>query len=229
MGLTETILFYLLIGVSVAVATWMASTDARQRYFHTATAVLFWPLYLPILLTPNDRRQTRAVESPTPPTDELSHRIVAVERELDAAFTSLDGWAVDALTCERERIDELRTAWNSQSARIRAMDQLLTNSQVAWSADVEQSTTDDLIGHSERARRENFAKLHQVRNRAFTDLTTSLARVRELVSLIHLAKFTGAPGSRAEQLVIEIAASVEGLSEVAAWREPATNERECGV
>jgi len=45
-----------------------------------------------------------------------------------------------------------------------------------------------------------------------------LAWVRELVSMIHLAKFTGAPASRAEEIVAQIAAAVEGLSEVN-WQE----------
>jgi hypothetical protein len=36
--------------------------------------------------------------------------------------------------------------------------------------------------------------------------------------MIHLAKFTGAPASRAEELIAQIAASVEGLSEVTSWK-----------
>ena len=49
-------------------------------------------------------------------------------------------------------------------------------------------------------------------------LLNTLGKVRELVTLIHLAKYTGAPASRAEELVLQIATSVEGLSEVASWR-----------
>ncbi len=47
----------------------------------------------------------------------------------------------------------------------------------------------------------------------------TLAWVRELVSMIHLAKFTGAPAARAEELVAQIAAAVEGISAVT-WQEP---------
>ena len=47
----------------------------------------------------------------------------------------------------------------------------------------------------------------------------TLAWVRELVTMIHLAKFTGGPASRAEELVAQIASAVEGLSEATAWRE----------
>jgi len=36
--------------------------------------------------------------------------------------------------------------------------------------------------------------------------------------MIHLAKFTGAPASRAGEIVAQIAAAVEGLSEVT-WQE----------
>ena len=46
----------------------------------------------------------------------------------------------------------------------------------------------------------------------------TLAWVRELVSMIHLAKFTGAPASRAEELVAQIAAAIEGISAVT-WQE----------
>ncbi len=46
----------------------------------------------------------------------------------------------------------------------------------------------------------------------------TLAWVRELVSMIHLAKFTGAPASRAEELVAQIAAAIEGISAVT-WQD----------
>jgi hypothetical protein len=38
--------------------------------------------------------------------------------------------------------------------------------------------------------------------------------------MIHLAKFTGAPASRAEELVAQIAAAVEGLSQLTWQDEP---------
>ena len=45
----------------------------------------------------------------------------------------------------------------------------------------------------------------------------TLAWIRELVSMMHLAKFTGAPASRTEELMAQIAAAVEGVSD-AGWR-----------
>jgi hypothetical protein len=71
---------------------------------------------------------------------------------------------------------------------------------------------------SEQTRRANLDRLRQVRSRAFDDLMGTLAWVRELVSMIHLAKFTGAPPSRAEELVAQIAAAIEGISAVT-WQD----------
>ncbi len=231
MGLTETMLFYVVIGLAVTVAVWTADGERPmgQRLFHAATAVMFWPFYLPILLTPARTSQLPQAPSAAQPTDELSTKIAEVERELDAAFSSLDGWAEEALASERDRFIELRAAWNSQANRVREMDVLLAGSPVSEELRDDADTPSGRIHQSEQARRDNFVRLHQVREQAYEDLTASLARVRELVSLIHLAKFTGAPASRTEQLVLEIAASVEGLSEVAAWRDLPAPENESSI
>jgi len=71
---------------------------------------------------------------------------------------------------------------------------------------------------SQEACQHNINRLRLVRQRTYEDLLSNLAWVRELVSMIHLAKFTGAPASRAEELVAQIAAAVEGLADVT-WRE----------
>jgi hypothetical protein len=223
MGLSETLLFYVIIGLAVAAAVWMANSDHQhERLFRTITAVLFWPLYLPILLSPRHAESPQPAHPiPAPPADELAEMIAEVERELDVVFSGLDGWAEEVLSRERERIDELRTAWNAQAARIREIDAILAKSPQAAPAAGNHAVPTNAAQRSAWARRENFLRLQQVRTLAHQDLITTLARVRELVSLIHLAKYTGAPASRAEQLVVEIAASVEGLSEVATWREVA--------
>ena len=100
------------------------------------------------------------------------------------------------------------------------MDRLLAGINIAWPGDAEVTSNDHgRARQSDEARRQNLARLHEVREQANEDLTATLAKVRELVSMIHLAKFTGAPASRAEELVTQIAAAVEGLSEVAAWSD----------
>ncbi len=71
---------------------------------------------------------------------------------------------------------------------------------------------------SQQVIRQNLDRLRQVRQRTLDDLLGTLAWVRELVWMIHLAKFTGAPASRAEELVAQIAAAVAGLSDLT-WQE----------
>lgn len=232
MALSESLCFYLLIGFGVAATVAATSEHERrgQRIFQSASAVLFWPVYLPILLS---RPATAEVEPPVAampivdePHDGMSASIGQVENELDGALSSLDGWAEEALARELDRIAELRTAWRLQAGRVREMDRLLSGTDAEPTGGDDASDANERVAQSEQARRENFARLRAVRDQAYADLTATLASVRELVSMIHLAKFTGAPASRADELVTQIAAAVEGLSEVATWKAPLDESRD---
>jgi hypothetical protein len=183
--------------------------------------VFFWPIYLPTLLKrgPSEGTEKAVRISRQLCSDDLSCAIGQVEAELDVALKSLDGWAENVLAGESARLAELRTAWRLQADRIRELDELLKQPEFV------SSTTDEALGPHERihsslqARQENIDRLRQVRRQLHEDLLGTLAWVRELVTMIHLAKFTGAPASRAEELIAQIAASVQGLSEVSAWKE----------
>ena len=233
MALSETIIFYLLVGAGISVAVLLTDDEISmgERTFRALTAVLFWPLYLPILL-----RKTRAesdaaeIHRPDPtPSDQMATAITQVEAELDTALNSLDGWVEDVLAEEHGRFSELRSSWHQQSARIRELDRLLAQPEFlatgagenveVESANAESAQPDDRLLQSARARKENIDRLRQIRRRLHDDLMGTLAWVRELVTMIHLAKFTGASASRAEELVAQIASAVEGLSEATAWRE----------
>jgi hypothetical protein len=147
--------------------------------------------------------------------------ISQVEAELETALASLDGWVENVLAHEAGRFHELSTAWRAQAERIREMDRLLAKTESAdrqAAANVTGEGASDRYRHSEETRRANLARLREVRNQAFVDLMGTLAWVRELVSMIHLAKFTGAPAWRAEELVAQIAAAIEGISAVT-WQE----------
>jgi hypothetical protein len=223
MNFTISCLFYLLIGGGVATALFLDDRrlGAGERLFRSLTGILFWPLYLPMLLQPAGS-EFEADPEPSEalfPQDDLERAISQVESELQAALGSLDGWAEIALSHAGERFDELRTAWRTQADRIRELDRLLSQPEF-------QSRMNDLeqpglarSQTSEAARRENIARLEQIRGKMHEDLMGTLAWVRELVTMIHLAKFTGAPASRAEELIAQIAATVEGLSEVTEWNQ----------
>ena len=150
----------------------------------------------------------------------MSVAIAQVELELDRALQSLDGWAGEILSDECDRLSELRAAWKGQAARIRELDELLDEPAFA-DAHKERDLLpeNERVRHSEQARRGNIERLSQVRRQLYDDLMGTLAWVRELVTMIHLAKYTGAPASRAEELITQIAAAVEGLSEVSDWQE----------
>lgn len=224
MLLLETAIFYLLLGVTVAVAVYIrGGADAGVgAIFQLAAACLFWPLFVPMLLATDE--VSTASRSPAHPAkteqqDALSAAIDQVEAELDAALVGLDGWAEDVLNSEQHRLEELRTAWKLQADRIRQLDQLLATPAARVDSLAEVGADVERARQSESLRQGNIRQLAALRNQMHADLVGTLAWVRELVTMIHLAKFSGAPAARAEELVVQIAAAVQGLSEVSAWRE----------
>ena len=222
MDFSETILFYLLFGVAVAAALEIDRPRGGRgtRVFKIVTALLFWPLYLPVLLERPARARSEGVghSVPTKPHDQYAAAIAQVESELETALRSLDGWAENVLAREEDRFAELRAAWRSQADRIRQLDRLLTSGDFGKSAGIAGASAgvegNPRYQQSEQSRRENIERLRALRTRLHDDLLGTLAWVRELVSMIHLAKFSGAPASRAEELVSQIATAIEGLSEV---------------
>lgn len=221
MLLLETSIFYVLFGLVVAVAHYLRGGAPVELM----AVLFFWPFYLPLLLAAN--RGEGETLSGKPPgeseesgeRDALATAIGQVEGELDAALEGLDGWAGDVLSCEARRLVELRSAWRLQAERIRQLDRLLAepvtrdDPLAAAAADVGKAR------HSEEVRRENMRQLAALRKQLHGDLIGTLAWVRELVTMIHLAKFSGAPAARAEELVAQIATAMQGLSEVSVWRE----------
>ena len=224
MLLVETAIFYLLLGVAVAVAVYIRRDNGSgfAAWCQTIAACLFWPLFVPLLLSAPDATTTAGSHRATtnqPQPDALSTAITQVEAELDAALEGLDGWAEDVLNSEQQRLSELKSAWKLQAGRIRQLDRLLAE-QAAYENSLGEAAADvESARQSEKVRCENIRQLAALRKQMHADLIGTLAWVRELVTMIHLAKFSGAPAARAEELVVQIAAAVQGLSEVSAWRE----------
>jgi hypothetical protein len=215
MTLGQFLVLYLMAGAGVAAAVYVASASkSTPRGLQVAMALVFWPLFLPLLLCrAHGTEETLAASDAEPANDELALLIAQVDAELRGAWQSLDGWAEDVLAREKDRLGELRRVWSAQAERIREMDRLLSGSPDGpltpqHSADVLAQR----LRISQNVIEQNRERLRQIRERTHQDLVSSLAWVRELVSMIHLAKFTGAPASRAEELVAQVAAAVEGLS-----------------
>jgi len=196
------------------------SNRSAERWFQTISAVLFWPLFLPLLLS---RRVEAEGESPSMSApgspDDLDRAIEKVLLELEGALQSLEGWGESIRENARGRFQALHTAWTAQAGRVREMDQIMARSK-------DVSMEGNLLSGSERVRgsqeviRKNNALLEQVRQQTLDDVLGRLARVRELVSMIQLARFTGAPSTRAEELVAQIGAVVEGMPGTIGQQEP---------
>src|SRR3954447_7703897 len=172
MLLVETAIFYLLLGCTVAVAVYIRGRtgDPAAVGLQVGAACLFWPLFVPMLLSETPVDSGQGGESTEPDhrqQDALSAAICQVETELDAALDGLDGWAEDVLNSEQHRLEELRIAWKAQADRIRQIDQLLA--EPSSGADSLADVAADIASarQSERTRQENIRQLSALRNRMY--------------------------------------------------------------
>ena len=208
---------------TVAVAVFLRGRGSGRIVLglQMAAACLFWPLFVPVLLAPVEGEEAKREESPRAvieKQDSLAAAIQQVETELDLALDGLDGWAEDVLNSEQHRLEELRLAWKAQADRIRQIDVLLA----------EPSARLGLVGRrGSRSRqcptkRKDSAGEHS----AAVDATKPDVRrsgwhaglgagVSNDDSLSQIQRCTG---TRAEELVAQIAAAVQGLSEASSWR-----------
>ena len=232
MTFATTFVFYLTFGVGVAAALLLRRPDRRagRQLFRSVMAIFFWPLFIPLLLEQTAAESAGREFVRTDASDSLARAIAQVESELDGALGSLDGWAEGVLVDERQRLEELRAAWRSQAGRVRELDRFLAQPDVMTAAHDRlpleglDASSSERRQKSEQGRLENMRRLRVLRQRMHEDLLATLAWVRELATMIHLAKFSGAPASRAEELVSQIAAAVEGLKEASSWSEPLPSE-----
>ena len=215
MTLGQLLILHLMAGGGVATAVVLSLPESRrlEKFLQFIGALFFWPLFLPSLLAPRETSRLPGTSCHLPPDDELARVIAQVDAELQGAIQSLQGWTGKVFSQESLRLGELRGAWSMQAERIRDIDAILLS---AAAPSDESCGPETALGDRLRASRQvilqNQQRLKEVRAQTYANLLATLAWVRELVSMIHLAKFTGAPASRAEELVAQIAATVEGLS-----------------
>ncbi len=212
-ALNSSFLIYGLIGVGVAVAVYlsdMARTPV-QRCFQTAASLIFWPLFLPFILRRNSAR-TAVLEEAASANDEMGRAIRQVETELATALQAIDGFDTNHVC-----LDRLHARWVAQADRIREMDLLLASPQYTAPNDAIQAekpilrdgvTSTNRLGGI-NALSNVVERLREVRERTHVEFLDSLAAVRELAVLLHLARFAreDAPS------VTEIVAKLEDLAD----------------
>src|SRR5947209_6237035 len=95
-----------------------------------------------------------------------------------------------ALQRHQSPLQPLRTAWTEKAAHLRTLERLLTEPQ---------------------SPPPGRAHWQAIRQRALTELLATLTWVRELASMLCLARRAGAPAARAEELLAQIEAAATGL------------------
>ena len=152
--------------------------------------------------------------------DALATAIGQVEGELDAALEGLDGWAGGCAELRGAAAGGIAfgvaAAGGADSAAWIGCWPSRRRMTIRWPR---RRPMSGRRGIAKRCGGRIFGSWRRCGSSCMAILIGTLAWVRELVTMIHLAKFSGAPAARAEELVAQIAAAVQGLSEVSAWRE----------
>ena len=101
MGPGASLLLYLLIGAGVGVAVGLMGGE--QRLFRVACAVVFWPFFVPGLLS-GTPPPVEPIPEPAPAdADDLTPVIAQADADLRAALEALEGWAGQVPMREKER------------------------------------------------------------------------------------------------------------------------------
>ncbi len=133
MGLPETLVFYVCVGATIAAAIFLVEdrrSRSRTRFFDADSSAVLAVVYAAVVIEAAYLAVT-GQGAVTPEADEMARTIAQVELELEAALSSLDGWAESALAAEADRLAELCHALRAQAARIREMDKLLGQTELA--------------------------------------------------------------------------------------------------
>jgi hypothetical protein len=224
MGFHETAVLYGLIGLAVSASLGLqrgAAPLVRRIGLH-ALWTLLWPFFAPVLfggaVHDPDRGAAargagqRAARDP---------RLQAAQQRLLQALGGLDGVAREVLEREAGRVQKLAGSLGAMEQRLHEMDALLASPEFdparAEAALQEMCARgpaqDDPRLESLRARRRNIEQLRALRERAAQDLERALLKMEEMASQILLLRYTNRPETELVELVREIAAAVEGLSE----------------
>jgi hypothetical protein len=213
MGLWETAFVYLLIGlvVGAAFAVFAADLSVADRLIRSAAAVLFWPLFAPIVLARSAEPPAKAA------TGTVETRVRASAEQLLASLARVDGIAEGVLAPELARIRGLAGSLASMERRVRDMDALLAtvefNPHLAREAGASLRSRgvnpEDPRVRSIEARLRNIDRLRAMRDRTADDLERIVLKLEEMSSQMELLKFAGRCDAEAVRVIKDIADSVQ--------------------
>lgn len=215
MGITETTIIYGIIGVVVAAALWMSgSSSGPARVGLFALHVALWPFFAPILLA---RSGGAGPQPPVEATAAVKHdpRLRQVEEQLGAATAGLDGFADELLGPQMARLRNLTGSLAGMSRRLAEMDELLATREFDEERvrEVLDAADDEVRIESVQARLRNIERLQEMRRSLSADYERAILKIEEISSQVSLLRFADHPEREVGELVEDIAATVEGLSE----------------
>ncbi len=197
----ELLVIYLLIGGGVTAA--MARADLPGK----GLALLLWPLFLPTLL---------GSAGPEPALRTSDPRIAAAARELLAALR--DGPALPAPAPDPSAtVAGVARGLEAIASRLSEIDAVLARPE----HDPRDVGGGGATASVQAAREENLARLRALRDASAARLEGGLARMEELATRVHLARFTGDPGDAVARQLAQLAAAVDCAGEVSGLAEPA--------
>jgi hypothetical protein len=220
MSIGATAIVYTILGLVVATAFELHREEALSLTvvgaFVMRTAC--WPFFAPMLLgAPEQRRAAPPHRHNAAP----GRRVDEAERSLLAALESLDGLAGDLFAPQRERICEMADSLRKMRERIAEMDALLASTEfdeARAEQTLEAVLADGTDGRDERAdsvraRLRNIGRLKKMRAALNADFERAILKLDEISSQMLLLKFADHPEQEVGELIGDIAATVEGLSE----------------
>jgi hypothetical protein len=220
MGVRETCIIYLLIGVAVGVAFTLktGSGGAWSRAAGCVAGVLFWPLFAPLVLGAGRSEPRSDAENGGPALDARIHR---AEEKLVGALSQVEGVAEEVIAPEVTRVRGLAGSMASMARRVRDMDALLASQEfdpgvarAALQALAARGVGDaDPRAQSIRARLRNIERLEGMRARTADDLERIVLKLEEMSSQIHLLKFAGRSDEELVGMIKGIAESVAQAAE----------------
>jgi hypothetical protein len=222
MGIRETSVIYVILGVVVAAA--MALREPRPSAGRIAflflAGVPFWPLFAPSLLGGAARREPGTPAAP----DGFEARIGDAEAQILGALAKVKGGvAGGALAPEEERVRHLSGSLQKLAARFAEIEEMLAAPGFSGErlgarlADLRgRGHGDDPRARSLEARLRDVERLRGMRARTQDDLERALCKMEEITSQMLLLKLAGKPETEVAALIDAIADGVEGVAEALA-------------
>ncbi len=175
MDFRQTLLLYLLIGAGVAIGFAARSSDKGRAWATILAAWVFWPLFVPLLLSADEEPVT-----PVPHTSEpLEARITRSREQLDRLAATAPALGLPDLP---EQVARIQTLWAERATWLTETGLLIENLKATHSP----ATTQSMPAHTSQ-----LDELERLQHTTEQSLHRSLNAIDELAVHIQLLKAPG--------------------------------------